>query len=202
MPSYWNLSCAYVKHLVYLPETIDISGASQGHDASHSKSLSLASEGGTFVEVPVDATSEETDVPSNVLEDHSDPDMLVLGFQELDLSTEALLYSTKTVREDAWCVALFAGLGEKAVLYEKVGARSSCRVFAVGPPCDPALMLFLRMAQLVSKQLVGMLLVIVIKKRLHACFSEIMTSSAGAGIMGIMVCFICYRLWERVSRCV
>jgi phosphatidylinositol-bisphosphatase len=52
------------------------------------------------------------------------PDMLVLGFQELDLSTEALLYSTSTVREDAWCVAIFAALGEKAVLYEKVWIRS------------------------------------------------------------------------------
>lgn len=153
------------------------------------------------MEVPVDATHEETPVPSNVSEDHSDPDMLVLGFQELDLSAEALLYSTKTIREDAWCMAVFAGLGEKAVLYEKVGAQISCRVFAVRPPCDPALMLlFLRMAQLVSKQLVGMLLVIVIKKRLHTCFSEIMTSSVGAGIMGIMVCFICLTLWERVSR--
>ena len=49
------------------------------------------------------------------------PDMLVLGFQELDLSTEALLYSTSTVREHAWSVAIFAALGEKAVLYEKVG---------------------------------------------------------------------------------
>jgi phosphatidylinositol-bisphosphatase len=48
------------------------------------------------------------------------PDMLVLGFQELDLSTEALLYSMSTAREDAWSVAIFAALGEKAILYEKV----------------------------------------------------------------------------------
>ena len=60
----------------------------------------------------------------HIPEDPEDPDLLVLGFQELDLSTEALLYSTKTVREDAWCTAVFAGLGEKAVLYEKV--RSAC----------------------------------------------------------------------------
>ncbi len=46
--------------------------------------------------------------------------MFVIGFQELDLSTEALIYSTGTAREDAWCVAIFAALGEKAVLYEKV----------------------------------------------------------------------------------
>jgi phosphatidylinositol-bisphosphatase len=48
--------------------------------------------------------------------------MLVLGFQELDLSTEALLYSTGSSREDSWCMAVFAALGEKAVEYEKVRA--------------------------------------------------------------------------------
>ena len=47
--------------------------------------------------------------------------MFVLGFQELDLSTEALLYSTRTTREDAWCAAVLAGLGEKAAGYRKVG---------------------------------------------------------------------------------
>lgn len=54
-----------------------------------------------------------------------DPDLLVLGFQELDLSTEALIYSTGTVKEDAWCTAVLAGLGEKAVNYEKVRISSS-----------------------------------------------------------------------------
>lgn len=48
------------------------------------------------------------------------PDIFALGFQELDLSTEALLYSTSSTREDAWCVAAFAALGEKGPLYEKV----------------------------------------------------------------------------------
>ena len=57
---------------------------------------------------------------STLVAGDDDPDMLVLGFQELDLSTEALLYSTGTAREDAWCMAAFAGLGEKGVLYEKV----------------------------------------------------------------------------------
>lgn len=53
------------------------------------------------------------------LENPEDPDLLVLGFQELDLSTEALLYSSGTAREDAWCLAVVAALGEKAVQYEK-----------------------------------------------------------------------------------
>ena len=52
--------------------------------------------------------------------DPDDPDLLVFGFQELDLSTEALIYSTGTAREDAWCLAIFAALGEKGVKYEKV----------------------------------------------------------------------------------
>ena len=49
-----------------------------------------------------------------------EPDILVLGFQELDTSTEALLYATTTLKEDAWLTAIFAALGEKRVLYEKV----------------------------------------------------------------------------------
>ncbi|KAF9484055.1 DNase I-like protein [Pholiota conissans] len=92
------------------------------------------------------------------LDNPEDPDLLVLGFQELDLSTEALLYSTGTAREDAWCLAVLAALGEKAVNYEK----------------------------LVSKQLVGMLLVIFVKKSLQSCFSNIRTCYAGAGILGVM----------------
>lgn len=51
-----------------------------------------------------------------------DPDVFVLGFQELDLSTEALIYSLGTAREDAWVRATFASLGEKAEKYEKVGS--------------------------------------------------------------------------------
>ena len=51
------------------------------------------------------------------------PDLIVLGFQELDLSAGALLYSTETTREEAWFTAIMAGLGEKAELYEKVVHR-------------------------------------------------------------------------------
>ena len=50
-----------------------------------------------------------------------DPDLIILGFQELDLSASALLYSTDLTREDAWVTAAMAGLGEKAELYTKVG---------------------------------------------------------------------------------
>ncbi|KAJ7880385.1 hypothetical protein B0H14DRAFT_3768414 [Mycena olivaceomarginata] len=85
-------------------------------------------------------------------------DMLVLGFQELDLSTEALIYSTSTLKEEAWCTAAFAALGARAELYEK----------------------------LASKQLVGMLVVVIVRKALKPCFSEIKTSAAGTGIMGLM----------------
>ncbi|KAJ7850010.1 hypothetical protein B0H14DRAFT_2208784, partial [Mycena olivaceomarginata] len=77
-------------------------------------------------------------------------DLLVLGFQELDLSTEALIYSTSTLKEEAWCTAAFAALGARAELYEKVRC-------------------------LASKQLVGMLIVVIVRKALKPCFSEIKT---------------------------
>ncbi|KAG1752256.1 DNase I-like protein [Suillus lakei] len=75
----------------------------------------------------------------------SDPDLFVLGFQELDLSTEALLYATSTVKEDAWVEAILAGLGERGILYEK----------------------------LASKQLVGMLIIAIAKKSRLSCFGDI-----------------------------
>ena len=53
-------------------------------------------------------------------ETSGEPDMLVVGFQELDLSAGALLYSTEALREEAWTSAVFAGLGEKRELYDKV----------------------------------------------------------------------------------
>ncbi|PBK73998.1 DNase I-like protein [Armillaria solidipes] len=86
------------------------------------------------------------------------PDIFVLGFQELDLSTEALVYSTGTAKEDAWCMAVFAALGEWGEYYVK----------------------------LTSKQLVGMLIVIIVKDSLKDCFKDVRTSVAGAGIMGVM----------------
>lgn len=48
------------------------------------------------------------------------PTMLVLGFQELDLSTEALIYNTGPAKEDAWVMACIAGLGEEGDEWEKV----------------------------------------------------------------------------------
>jgi hypothetical protein len=47
--------------------------------------------------------------------------------------------------------------------------------------------------QLVSKQLVGMLIVVIVRKALKPCFSEIKTSAAGTGIMGLMVSSISLR---------
>ncbi|KAJ3862319.1 DNase I-like protein [Lentinula novae-zelandiae] len=116
-------------------------------------------------ETLVPAIPESPEVPTIPISKNSDPtesepdfDILVLGFEELDLSTEALLYSTSTAREDAWTVAVFAALGEKAELYEK----------------------------LASKQLVGMLVMVIVKKSLQSCFSNIMTTSVGAGLLGLM----------------
>ena len=53
-------------------------------------------------------------------ETDDEPDIYVIGFQELDLSTEALLISYNTIREDMWVEAIFAALGEVRGKYVKV----------------------------------------------------------------------------------
>ena len=47
-------------------------------------------------------------------------DMLIMGFQEIDHSTEALFNFVGRAREEAWTVAILAALGDKAERYEKV----------------------------------------------------------------------------------
>lgn len=87
-------------------------------------------------------------------------DLIVLGFQELDLSTEALLISTTTLREDIWCEALMRDLAELGDQYVK----------------------------LTSKQLVGVLIVVLIRRPILQLLapSGVASSSAGVGILGTM----------------
>ncbi|KAI9290691.1 DNase I-like protein [Neoconidiobolus thromboides FSU 785] len=86
-----------------------------------------------------------------------EPDLYVLGFQELDLSAEAFLMHD-SLREEEWCTAVTEGLGEIKDRYTK----------------------------LISKQLVGIFLVIFIKNELFSSVSDISLDSAGVGIMGMM----------------
>lgn len=76
---------------------------------SYSASLTSSHKGEGNEKIPLRADTNDPD-----------PDIFVLGFQELDLSAEALIYYASTAREDAWCLAIFAALGEKAINYEKV----------------------------------------------------------------------------------
>ncbi|KAH6908708.1 Endonuclease/exonuclease/phosphatase [Coprinopsis sp. MPI-PUGE-AT-0042] len=92
------------------------------------------------------------------------PTMLVLGFQEFDISTEALIYNTGTAKEDAWVMACIAGLGETGEEWEKVSFKAS----------------------LVLRQLVGMLIVILVKKQSRLYFGDVQCISAGTGVMGVM----------------
>ncbi|CUA67708.1 inositol polyphosphate-5-phosphatase, 75kDa [Rhizoctonia solani] len=87
-------------------------------------------------------------------------DLIVLGFQELDLSAEALLISTTTLKEDLWCEALMRDLAELGDEYVK----------------------------LTSKQLVGVLIVVLIRRPILPLLapSGVASSSAGVGILGTM----------------
>ncbi|KAI9459235.1 DNase I-like protein [Lactarius psammicola] len=124
----------------------------QSDQWKHSTPLSgEPSLGGTSV-LPLE---EQNDKVSHTI---SEPDLLVMAFQEVDQSTEALFYTIGPAREDAWTTAILAALGEKAEKYEK----------------------------LASKQLVGILLIILVKKDLHICFTGARESSVASGIMGVM----------------
>ncbi|TFY66027.1 hypothetical protein EVG20_g5062 [Dentipellis fragilis] len=125
--------------------------------------LSLGDVGKSAHEKDKEHAPEQSDtlLTEQTSQDPVDPDLLIFGFQELDLSTEALLYSTKTTREEAWTEAIFAGLGDKRDLYEK----------------------------LVSKQLVGMLLLVFVKKDLQEHFAEIGTSAGNKGATAIRLTY-------------
>jgi phosphatidylinositol-bisphosphatase len=49
-------------------------------------------------------------------------DMLVMGFQEVEHSTEAFFNFAGRAREEAWTEAILAALGDKAERYEKVSS--------------------------------------------------------------------------------
>ncbi|KAJ7059109.1 DNase I-like protein, partial [Mycena amicta] len=111
---------------------------------------------------PSTATFNTTAPPAEL------PDLLVLGFQELDLSTEALLYANSTAREDAWMEAIYAALGQSKDSEKQKGKDKGGYV------------------KLASKQLVGMLVIALVKTELRSCFDEVRSTAAGTGIMGLM----------------
>lgn len=59
----------------------------------------------------------------NELSDHH-PDIFVFGFQELDLSSQALIYQATTRKEDAWVDAITEALGSTSTNYVKVQSAS------------------------------------------------------------------------------
>ncbi|RKP15480.1 Endonuclease/exonuclease/phosphatase [Piptocephalis cylindrospora] len=87
----------------------------------------------------------------------SEPDLIVLGLQEMDLTTEAYLVDDK-MREDHWCQMVEKALEKHTTDYIKV----------------------------TSKQLIGMLLLVYIKEEHASSVREVSTASAGCGIMGRM----------------
>ncbi|CAO3665848.1 unnamed protein product [Umbelopsis ramanniana] len=95
----------------------------------------------------------------NATEDEKaiEPDIYIIGLQEMDLSTEAYLWTDPT-RENAWCDAVMGGLGNRAQRYRKVA----------------------------SQQLVSMLIIVLAKETLSGHISEISTTYTGVGILGMM----------------
>ncbi|KAI9357958.1 hypothetical protein DFJ73DRAFT_820023 [Zopfochytrium polystomum] len=89
--------------------------------------------------------------------EHGDPELLVLGFQELDMSTEAYMFSDKT-KENVWSAAIEACLERRATSYLKIA----------------------------SKQLVGMLLLVYASEKSLPLISDITVESVGTGLLGMI----------------
>ncbi|KAF7329209.1 DNase I-like protein [Mycena kentingensis (nom. inval.)] len=120
------------------------------------------------------ARSSASTLRSKLLPEEADsarPDMIVLGFQELDLSTEALIYSgsSSAAREAAWMEGILAALGQGKNAEKEKGEKATGHY-----------------VKLASKQLVGMLIIALVRADLRSCFDEVRTAAAGTGLMGVM----------------
>ncbi|KAG5460120.1 MAG: hypothetical protein BJ554DRAFT_7874, partial [Olpidium bornovanus] len=91
------------------------------------------------------------------LECDGDPELIAIGFQELDLSAEAFLV-TDTYREVEWTKMIISGIeASHAARYTKVA----------------------------SKQLVGMLLIVLVRNDCLEHITGVAADYAGCGIMGM-----------------
>ena len=78
------------------------------------------------------------------------------------MSTEALIYREDPAREEAWTAAIIEALGEREDGDEYI--------------------------KVASKQLVGMLAILICTKSIRPRIRDVRTSSAAVGILGMMVC--------------
>ncbi len=85
-------------------------------------------------------------------------DVLVLGFQEVDLSTEAFIRSGASIKEEEWAKAVEASLKLTGVSFKKIA----------------------------SKQLVGMLILVYIHEKHVDFVKDVSACSVGCGILGVM----------------
>jgi phosphatidylinositol-bisphosphatase len=98
---------------------------------------------------------------SSWLSSFSDPDMYILGFQEVTSPSEGLL-NTDNKREQEWCDQIEKTLNSLQDEYSKV----------------------------ITKQLVGMLVIFYAKNSIVESIKETSVNAIGVGVMGI-VTFIC-----------
>ncbi|EST07064.1 Endonuclease/exonuclease/phosphatase [Kalmanozyma brasiliensis GHG001] len=86
-----------------------------------------------------------------------DPDLIIVGFQEVDNSSGAYLYHSPA-REEAWTRAIIHALGRRAERYRKIAA----------------------------KQLVGLMILAFARAEVKAELEEVVTASVGVGLGGFV----------------
>ncbi|KAJ2451010.1 hypothetical protein EV183_003904 [Coemansia sp. RSA 2336] len=126
-------------------------------------------------------------VPDGAVELEKLPELVVLGFQELDVRAEAFVYNN-SIKDMEWTEAVESSMGP---------ARSS-------------------LIKMATKQLIGMFIMVYVRADMVAHVDNIQTSSVGCGIMGVMgnkgavavrmtirdtpVCFVCSHLAHEATQ--
>ncbi|OAJ37826.1 hypothetical protein BDEG_21807 [Batrachochytrium dendrobatidis JEL423] len=103
--------------------------------------------------------ASESLVPWLGSKEAEDPDMYILGFQEVDLSTEVYIIGNNNMKEEEWSTAIEAAL---------VASRTD------------------KYIKIASKQLIGMLMIVYIRRSLYPFLHDVSTESVGTGILGMM----------------
>jgi len=121
----------------------------------------------------------QTDLNAWLHVDEDEPDVLVVGLQEAESSNLSYVVWTPHV-EDAWRAAVENSMGRRAGEYEKVSGSRTVTYQSSYRLMGTCTCFF----QLATKQLVGILMLVYVRREISPRISALATSSVGVGFGG------------------